>query len=168
MFQEIIEYQNSVFHKEIGWLNNVFALSETQRRMTNGKTLKLPVIYGKKRQYTDLSPDVKKGNFAFWALRDSVQKVDDGLFSANFSVIFWLNYESIENKDERNIDKVCSDIIKALEMPNLKGKVELDTLYTNFSSVFGDYSLDDNTNQFFMQPYGAVRADVRLYARMPC
>lgn len=148
----------------IPWLDQSFGRAWRVTRNIGGKKYVEPCVYCGGEEYETLIPSADLGNYCFWLLHDPTD-VDEDMVSAKASVIFFVDLRTaFDGHDKRDTEVLKNDIIKAFRHDLwVKGaRLEVEKVYEDAKNVFQGLTVDENENQFTMQPYCSFRVEVRL------
>ena len=158
--------------QNIGWLDNIFGLTERLTERKDGKTFTSANIYTNKGRYIQVMPCAELGNFCFFYLRDpqKVWEKSASVLKSPFSVVFWYDVDKVSSSPaKRNREAVQEQIMTVLGQFHLRGVTySLEYIYEQPQNVFKDFDYDHKVNQFLMHPYGGLRIDGELRVNVPC
>lgn len=158
--------------QNIGWLDNIFGLTEVLTEKKDGKAFTSANIYTKKGKYIQVMPCSELGNFCFFYLRDpqSLWDKSSSVLFSPFSAVFWYDVDKVSSSPaKRNREAVKEQIIAVLGQSHLQGVTyTIDDIYERAQNVFKEFDYDHTTNQFLMHPYGGLRIDGELRVNVPC
>lgn len=158
--------------KNIGWLDNIFGLTETLIERKDGKSFTSANVYTRKGRYIQVMPCAELGNFCFFYLRDpqTIWEKSASVVKSPFSVVFWYKVDEVSSSvATRNREAVKEQIIAVLGEYHLKGVTyTLGNIYEQPQNVFKGYDYDPKENQFLMHPYAGLRIDGELRVNVPC
>ena len=103
--------------QNIGWLDNIFGLTERLTERKDGKTFTSANIYTNKGRYIQVMPCAELGNFCFFYLRDpqKVWEKSASVLKSPFSVVFWYDVDKVSSSPaKRNREAVKEQIMAVL------------------------------------------------------
>lgn len=159
LFDRVIGEIQQGLADNIGWLDRIYGKAERLVKMYNERKVYTPNWYVGNNEYELLTPDSSLGNYAFFVLEEPQQTTFNVWGKTHiktpFSLIVWVNMNTIETNDERDTEAVKEEILRTLNGAiriNI-GKYTINRVYERAENVFNGFSLDEVDNQFLMQPY---------------
>ena len=159
LFQEI----QSQLVNELDWLDYAFGKAQRLVKVTEqNKRYVYPGVYAGVREYLDVTPNDRFGNFSFFLLSDPQTLTGDKRklteAPASFSLIFWLDLRKIEDVDNRGIDELKESIFNAVMRGRyLSGRVTLETVMEQADNIYRGFTIDEVANQYLMHPFAGLR-----------
>lgn len=167
------EIQNGLI-EGLSWLDAAFGRSQKLVKTIDEKRYVIPCVYcggleGKgKNDYMEVSPDSNIGNFSFFVIHDpetiATFPGQPAEIKAPFSLIFWFDLRTIYGSDtNRNTELIKAQILKILNgrtQWHLRGgRIRINKSYEKAENIYSGFTLDENSNQYLMHPYGGMRLD---------
>lgn len=173
---EIIKEINKALTDNLSWLNIAFGRAERTVKVVNKKKYFWPSIYKGGNEYEYLTPDSNLGNFSFFRIEDpeTVGYVDRGQSRIKLpcSIVFWWDFRRIDNRDNRNIEAIKQQILKALNrklfLKQPGARFEITRIWKEAENIYKGYTLDETQNQFLMHPYCGLRIEGILTYNETC
>ena len=174
MFDKAFGYIQDALATELKWLDHIFPQAERLVKIINGKRIYSPNIYVGENEYEQITPDsLNIGNYSFFLLDEPQEiKYDVGdrvWANAPFSLIVWFDIRSVENVDDRNIEKVKRDVLRAIRTTWMRhGYFHINQIYQRAENIFKEFTLDEIDNQYLMQPYCGFRFRGEIFIEEEC
>lgn len=191
LLDKVIQDMQNGLSKRLPWLNYVFGRAyKLVSHEPGGSKFIYPAAYLRDSEYVSLVPNDNFGNFAWFDIYDpqDILTVSQGLPQIIFSgaIVFWFNLDSIyADADFMYTEELKDEILRALTTPGLiksEGRLEILRLYDRFENIYKGYSIEKIYNnyvyqgqdiqgidkQFFMHPFGGLRAEFKLTTRETC
>lgn len=152
-------------------IDNVFGKCEKKTIKRNEKEYLMPVWYAGKNDYILISPDdTQLKNFCFFIVDDAQNvelKHDIKLtIKSKFSIIFWFDYRTLQDADERNNEKIKYDILQCLRnVASTYGNISITKIYEEVKNVFYGFDLKEIDNQFLTMPFGGFRFEGEMITK---
>ena len=160
--------------KELPWLKYAFGRAQRMVKEIKNKKYTYPGVYYGKKDYLDVSPDDRIGNFSFFVIDDpqtlAWEPKSRGLLTAECSLIFWVNLNNIPGIEARNTEKVKSDILKALNggFTMRYGRIEITRIYEQAENIYRGFTIPEVETQYLMHPYAGFRFSGRILINESC
>lgn len=191
LLDKVIQDMQKSLKERLPWLNYAFgrAYKLVSHELEGGKFI-YPAAYTQDSEYVSLVPNDNFGNFCWFDIYDpqEVTTVSQGLPQLTFkgAIVFWFNLSTIyPDADFMYTEELKDEILRALTTPGIitsQGRLEITKLYERFENIYKGYSLEKIYNnyvysgedmqaidkQFFMHPYGGLRAEFNLITRELC
>ena len=166
-----IEQLKAGLKKNITWLDQCFGRAWKITRQVGNKKYTEPCIYtGVGNEYESLVPSADLGNYSFFVLSDPTN-LEDEFVEARCSLIVWADLRRCFDGDanRRDTEVLKEDLLRGLKQDiYVKGAwFIVDRVYEEAKNVFNGFTLDENDNQFMMQPYCGFRVDGTLRILIP-
>lgn len=159
-FDKVIYELNKGLKVRLSWLTTAYAKADILLRSSNGRNVKYPAIYNGYNEYVSVLPDDNLGNFSFVLVTDPKEySKQDRSISANVSIIFWYNLDTIffDNK-KRYTEEVNMGIISALNSITYScGSFVIENIQEDGKNIYKELDYSEVSNQYRMQPYAGVR-----------
>lgn len=191
LLDKVIQDMQAGMKERLPWLNYTFGRAyRLVNHEMNGNKYVYPAAYIKDSEYVSLVPNDNFGNFCWFDIYDPQQviAVSQGLPQLVFhgAIIFWFNLDTIyPDADFIYTEELKGEILNALTVPGMikdQGRLEILRLYERFENIYKGYSIEKIYNnyiyqgsdiqamdkQFFMHPYGGLRAEFKLTTRELC
>lgn len=146
----------------LSWLNHAFGRAQKLVKQIETNKYYTPNVYAGGKNYIDVSPSNDLGNYSFFVI-DDPQYIDwqprmPGDITVSYSLILWCNIDKITGAENRNIEFVKSEILKALNKIFLvSGRLTVSKIYDQAENVYKGFTLDEISNQYLMHPYYGLR-----------
>lgn len=174
LFDRVIVELQQGLADNIAWLDHIFGRAERVVEKRNGVRTVIPAVYIGNNDYRNITPDDKAiGNYAFFTI-DDPQNVEYaagvGRAKAGFSLVVWLDMRTIESIDDRNVEAVKSELLKALthHIRIKSGAVRIHRVYEHPEAVFTGFSYDHLDAQALMHPYCGLRFSGEIITNDNC
>lgn len=171
LFDKCIEPIQRELGQRLGWLDNVFGITERLTEKKGKKTFSTPNMFVGDR-YIQVLPCRELGNFCFFALNDpqTIWSKSENVLMAPYSLIFWYDVASLtKEKGWRNKEYIKEQILGVLRQFHLCDVTySVDDIYDEASNIFKGYDYDFVSNQSMMQPYAGLRIDGELRVNIGC
>ena len=158
------------------WLDYSFGRAQKVNHQENGDSKFYPEVHVGNGEYVRLMPDDSFGNFSFFKSNypqspifgnNTFQNVE-----GNFSLIFWLNLNTIfEGAKDRESEAVKAEIYQLLTRGlRLSGGTlqSINAIYEEAEDVYSEFDYSEIKEQFHMQPYAGLRFDLSLKIKANC
>jgi hypothetical protein len=160
--------------QNLGWLDHAFGRAQRLVKEINKKKYLIPGVYSGKKNYLDVSPDSRIGNFSFFKI-DDPQSMDwdpkiRGRIVVDYSLIFWVDLRKIPGTEGRNTEIVKAEILKVLNggFHLRSGRITVSSIYEQADNIYKGYTIPEIENQYLMQPYAGFRFNGKLTINESC
>lgn len=167
-----ISYLNASLSTNLTWLDNAFGKIQRNVRSEDGK--RYPAIYkGTDKDYHNLFPDSKKGNFIYWEVEDgSGYTVQGGMIRTPMKVklVLWFSWISLFPTDwqSRSIEEVKKLVIDVLKGTNPTNVVKVFNVWEDADNIYKGFDHTQKEQQFLMRPYGGLAFECDIYPQQVC
>jgi hypothetical protein len=118
---------------------------------------------------------IRIGNFCFLKMNDpgvlGKQTRELGKYKTKYSLIFWMNLDSIfVDKKDRNSEAVKLQILNLLSQGLFltTARLSVSQVYEGAQKIYEGYGIKEFDSQFLMQPYYGLRFDGELVINKFC
>lgn len=162
---KVIAQMQQQLKTNLSWLDYSFGRAQRLVELRDKKNYYYPGVFVGGREYVNVLPTEKYGNFSFFQMEDAtevnLQAHRYSKIKNRFSVIFWFNLSKIYvTQDARETERIKEEILKAFAKIVLTdGSVSIDSIYESHNNIYKNYSLNEVEHQHLMHPFGAIRVE---------
>lgn len=174
LFDTVIGNMQTELAQQLPWLDHVFGRAERLVKRVEGIRRFTPNVYVGRDEYLTLLPDQGLGNYCYFVM-DEPEQVEwavgeRSLLTTGFSLVLWFDMRTVEDKDERNTERIKADVLNVLNggIWLRNGSYVLDNIYSRAENVFDGFTLDEVDNQFLMSPFAGFRIHGTITIRNAC
>ena len=80
--------------------------------------------------------------------------------------MFWFDYRTLQDADERNNEKIKYDILQCLRnVTSTYGNISIIKIYEEVKNIFYGFDLKEIDNQFLTMPFGGFRFEGEMITK---
>jgi hypothetical protein len=154
------------------WLGNAFG-SAQKIPGEKGFFPNIPIQANGTKDYLEVFPNEKLGNFSFWDIADGqTVRIEGDFFRVNFQagLVVWGDLRNVYPADwqTRTGANVEHEVSEALRRTGLLASNSEITIFREADNIYRGYNHKEVNHQFLLRPYFGFRINCSLNHKTPC